>query len=140
MHEEQKKVMQKEMDRLEHLGIIQKGLIGYSSPVVLIRCKIPNLHWVYIDFHILNEKMVKINHAFPLVRDCIEQLGRKCCHYLSTIDLRDALISSFISKILQNPTLLWITSIPLPLDGYGYEHESTHLAMICRSCIPSWID
>ena len=26
----------------------------------------------------------------PLVRDCIEQLGRKKCHYLSTIDLRDA--------------------------------------------------
>ena len=42
------------------------------------------------DFRILNEKLVKINHAFPLVRDCIEQLGRKKCHYLSTIDLRDA--------------------------------------------------
>ena len=26
MREEQKKVIQKEMDRLEHLGIIQKGL------------------------------------------------------------------------------------------------------------------
>ena len=33
---------------------------------------------------------MKINHAFPLVRDCIEQLGQKCSHYLSTIDLRDA--------------------------------------------------
>ena len=33
---------------------------------------------------------MKINHAFPLVKDCIEQLGQKCCHYLSTIDLRDA--------------------------------------------------
>ena len=33
---------------------------------------------------------MKINHAFSLVRDCIEQLGRKHCHYLSTIDLRDA--------------------------------------------------
>ena len=32
----------------------------------------------------------KINHAFPLVRDCIEQLGRKKCHYLSTVHLRDA--------------------------------------------------
>ena len=37
--------------------------------------------------HILNEKLVKSNHAFPLVR---EQLGRKKCHYLSMIDLRDA--------------------------------------------------
>ena len=30
MREEQKKVIQKEMDRLEHLSIICKGLTGYS--------------------------------------------------------------------------------------------------------------
>ena len=43
MREEQKKVIQKEMDRLEHLGIIQKGLTGYSSPVVLVKWKNQNL-------------------------------------------------------------------------------------------------
>ena len=90
MREEQKKVIQKEMDRLEHLGIIHKGLTCYSSPVVLVKWKNQNLYRVCSDFCILNEKLVKINHAFPLVRDCIEQLGRKKCHYLSTIDLRDA--------------------------------------------------
>ena len=90
MREEQKKVIQKEMDRLEHLGIIHKGLISYSSPVVLVKGKNKNLYQVCSDFCILNEKLVKINHAFPLVRDCIEQLGRKKCHYFSTIDLRDA--------------------------------------------------
>ena len=90
MREEQKKVIQKEMDRLEHLGIIWKGLTSYSSPVVLVKQKNLNLYQVCSNFHILNDKLVKINHAFPLVRDCIEQLGRKKCHYLSTIDLRDA--------------------------------------------------
>ena len=90
MREEQKKVIQKEMDRLKHLGIIHKGLTGYSSLVVLVKWKNQNLYRVCSDFRILNEKLVKINHAFPLVRDCIEQLGRKKCHYLSTIDLRDA--------------------------------------------------
>ena len=90
MREEQEKVIQKEMDRLEHLGIIHKGLTGYSSPVVLVKWKNQNLYQVCSDFRILNEKLVKINHAFPLVRDCIEQLGRKKCHYLSTRDLRDA--------------------------------------------------
>ena len=90
MRDEQKKVIQKEIDRLKHLGIIRKGLTGYSSPVVLVKCKNQNLYRVCSDFHILHEKLVKINHAFPLVRDCIEQLGRKKCHYLSTIDLRDA--------------------------------------------------
>ena len=72
------------MDRLKHLGIIQKGLTSYSSQ------KNQDLYQVCGDFCILNEKLFKINHTFPLVRDCIEQLGRKKCHYLSTIDLRDA--------------------------------------------------
>ena len=90
MREEQKKVIQKEMDRLKHLGIIHKGLTGYSSPVVLVKQKNQNLYRVCSDFHILNEKLIKINHAFLLVRECIEQLGRKKCHNLSTIDLRDA--------------------------------------------------
>ena len=35
MREEQKEVIQKEMDR--HLGIIRKGLTGYSSLVVLVK-------------------------------------------------------------------------------------------------------
>ena len=85
MREEQKKVIQKEMGRLKHLGIIRKGLTGYSSPVVLVKRKNQNLYRVHSDFRILNEKLFKINHPFPLVRDCIEQLGRKKCHYLSTI-------------------------------------------------------
>ena len=90
MHEEQKKVIQKEMDRLEHLGIIRKGLTGYSSLVVFVKQKNQNLYRVCSDFRILNKKLLKINHAFPLVRNCMERPGRKHCHYLSTIDLRDA--------------------------------------------------
>ena len=90
MREEQKKVIQKEMDRLKHLGIIWKGLTSYNSPIVLVKRKSQNLYRDCSDFHILDEKLVKINHTFPLVRDCIEQLGRKKCHYLSMIDLRDA--------------------------------------------------
>ena len=34
------------MDRLEHLGIIQKGLTGYSSPVVLVKRK----NQIYTEF------------------------------------------------------------------------------------------
>ena len=101
VREEQKKVIQKEMDRLEHLGIIWKGLTSYSSPVILVKRKNQNLYRVCSDFCILNEKLVKINHAFPLVRDCIEQLGRKKCHYLSTIDLRDAFHTLRLALSLQ---------------------------------------
>ena len=101
MREEQKKVIQKEMDRLEHLGITWKRLTSYSSPVVLVKWKNQNLYRVCSDFHILNEKLVEINHAFPLVRDCIEQLGRKKCHYLSTINLRDTFHTLRLALSLQ---------------------------------------
>ena len=51
MTEEQKKVIQKEMDRLEHIGIIRKGLIGYSSPVVLVKRKVK----IYTEFAVTFE-------------------------------------------------------------------------------------
>ena len=54
MREEQKKVIQKEVDRLKHLGIIWKGLTSYSSQVVLVKRKNQNLYRVCSDFHILN--------------------------------------------------------------------------------------
>ena len=41
MREEQKKIIQKEMDRLEHLGIFHKGLTSFSSLVVLVKKKEP---------------------------------------------------------------------------------------------------
>ena len=88
-------------EQLKHLGIICKGLTSYSSQVVLVKRKNQNLYQVCSDFRILNEKLVKINHAFPLVRDCIEQLGRKKCHYLSTIDLRDAFHTLRLALSLQ---------------------------------------
>ena len=42
IREDQKPIIQKEMDRLEKLGIIRKGLTGYSSPVLLVKRKQQN--------------------------------------------------------------------------------------------------
>ena len=44
MREEQKKLILKEMNRLEHSGIIHKGPTGYSSLVVLVKRKNQNLY------------------------------------------------------------------------------------------------
>ena len=43
------------MDRLKKLGIIEKGLTGYSSPVLLVKHKLQNLYRVVTDFWVLNE-------------------------------------------------------------------------------------
>ena len=80
-----------------------KGVTSYSSPVVLVKRKNQNLYQVCSDFQILNEKLLKINHTFPLVQDCIEQLGQsKCkCNYMSTIDLRNAFHTLRLAKTSQ---------------------------------------
>ena len=89
IREDQKPIIQKEMDRLEKLGIIRKGLTGYSSPVLLVKRKQQNLYRVVTDFRVLNERLVRVNHAFPIVRDCLEAIGASKCEVMSILDLRD---------------------------------------------------
>ena len=73
----------------------------------------------------LNEELHKINHSLSLLQDCIEQLGRNNCDYISMIDLRDAFhtlkLAITSQKILWNNTILWITHVPLVTYGYGHE-------------------
>ena len=88
--EDQKPIIQKEMDRLEKLGIIRKDLTGYSSPVLLVKRKQQNLYRVVTDFRVLNERLVRVNHAFPIVRDCLEAIDASKCEVMSVLDLRDA--------------------------------------------------
>ena len=98
IREDMKPVVQKEMDRLERLGIIKKGLTGYSSPVLLVKRKNQPLPRVVTDFRILNEKLVKVNHAFPLVRDCVDAIGAANADVYSVYDLRDAFHTLFLEK------------------------------------------
>ena len=78
------------MDRLEKMGIIKKGLTGYSSPVLLVKRKQQNLYRVVTDFRVLNKCLVSVNHTFPIVRDCLEAIGASKCKVMSVLDLRDA--------------------------------------------------
>ena len=78
------------MDRFEKLGTIEKGLTGYSSPVLLVKRKQQYLYRVFTDFQVLNEHLVRINHAFPLVRDCLDAIGNSECQVFTVIDLLDA--------------------------------------------------
>ena len=50
IQEDQKLIIQKEMDRSEKLGIIRKGLMGYSLPVLLVKRKQQNLYQVVTNF------------------------------------------------------------------------------------------
>ena len=77
IREEQKSIVKPEMDRLVNLGIIKKGLTGYSSPVLLVKRNQQNLFRVCTNFRVLNDRLVHINHAFSLVIDCKRQLANQ---------------------------------------------------------------
>ena len=48
------------------------------------------MYQVVTDFRLLNERLVRVNHAFPIVRDCLEAIGASKCEVMSVLDLRDA--------------------------------------------------
>ena len=88
--EDMKSKIDREMDRLVKLGILKKGLSGYSSPAMAICRKYSDIPRVVGDFKYLNKRLVKLNMTFPLVRECIQTIGASQCKVMSVIDLRDA--------------------------------------------------
>ena len=89
VREEDKKVIDKEMKHLCYLGILKEGFSSYSSPVMLISCKLTQDKRVVTDFRHLNVRMAKNNLAYPLVRDTFLVLWNSKCKVLLVLDLKD---------------------------------------------------
>ena len=70
----------------------------YSSPVMLISCKLTQDKRVLTDFRHLNIRIAKNNLAYPLVRDTFTVLGNSKCKVLSVLDLKDAFYSLRLSE------------------------------------------
>ena len=90
VREEDKAFIDKEMKQLCYMGILKEGFSAYSSPVMLISRKLTKDERVVTDFRHLNVRIVKINLAYPLVRDTFSVLGNSKCEVLSVLDLKDA--------------------------------------------------
>ena len=96
--EEDKPIMDKEMNRLVHLGILKKGFSNYSSPVMLISRKLTKDKRPVVDFRYANARVLKYNCAFPLLRDTFKILGDSQCEVLSVFDVKDAFHSLKLSE------------------------------------------
>lgn len=82
-------VVQKELLRLENLGIIKKGRTAYTSPLMVLKNKSGKLRAVS-DMRFLNNRIRKEHYPFPLVKNVISEIGRAEAKYLSCLDLRAA--------------------------------------------------
>ena len=124
IREDQKPIIQKEMDQLEKLGIIRKGLTGYSSPVLLVKRKQQNLYRIVTNFRVLNEQLVRVNHAFPIICNCLEAIGTSKCEVMSVLDLRDT-----------------YHTLPLAEESQKYYYGSPTYVYLCMgmgmSCSPA---
>ena len=78
------------MKCLCYLGILKEGFLPYSSPVMLISCKLTQDKRVVTDFRHLYARIAKNNLAYPLVRDTFSVLGNSKCEVLSVLHLKDA--------------------------------------------------
>ena len=55
--------------------------------MLLVKRKQQNLYRVVTNFRVLNEGLIRVNHAFPIVHDCIEAIGASKCEVMRVLDL-----------------------------------------------------
>ena len=127
-----KQKIDKEIDRLVQLGILKKGLSGYSSPAMAIPRKNSDIPRVVGDFRYLNKRLVKLNMTFPLVRECIQTIGARQCEVMSVIDLRDAYHTLRLAPSSQQYTGITpyygADSYSISQNGYGIKYFPSYMA------------
>ena len=102
--EDEKKVIDRELDKLVKMGVLQQGVTSCSSPVMLVGKKGTKDKRVVSDLRYLNGRIRKQNWPFPLVRDTIQKLGMSGCTVVSTIDLKEAFHSLHLDEESQQFT------------------------------------
>jgi len=102
--EEEKLLIDKELDKLVNMGVLERGVASCSSPVMLVAKKGTKAKRVVADLRVLNTKIRRQNWPFPLVRDTIQKLGMSDCAVVSTIDLKEAFHSLHLDKESQQYT------------------------------------
>ena len=88
--EKDKPIMDWQMERLLHLGILSKNSTSHTSPVMLITSKLTKDKRPIVDFRLLNTRILCRNTATPLLIDILQILGNSGTEILSCIDLKDA--------------------------------------------------
>ena len=96
--EEDKPIMDRQMKRLVSLGILSRTTTSHTSPVMLIGRKMTSDKRPITDFRLLNSRILRRNHATPLMTDIRSILGNSQCEVFSCVDLKDAFHSIKLSK------------------------------------------
>ena len=88
--EDDKPIMDWQMQRLVSLDILTRNTTSHTSPVMLITGKITRDKRPVVDFRLLNTRIRRHNTATPLLRDIYQMLGKSHSEILTCVDLKDA--------------------------------------------------
>ena len=88
--EEDKPIMDRQMQRLCSLKILSRNTTSHTSPVMLITGKVTKDKRPVVDFRLLNTRIKRHNTATPILRNIYQMLGKAQSTVLSCVDLKDA--------------------------------------------------
>ena len=90
LSESDKSFMDKQMERLVSLGILNKNSTSHISPVILITRKLTKDKRPVVDLRLLNTKILRRNTSIPLMSDVLSILENSECEVVSCVDIKDA--------------------------------------------------
>jgi len=102
--DENKKIIQTELDKLVKLGILGVGHQAYTSPVLVIPKANSSEKRVCTDFRFLNARISRKNFAAKLLQNTLKSIGHSNAKVLSVIDLKSAFHSLPLSEKAQKYT------------------------------------
>ena len=130
--EEDKPIMDWQMQRLVSLGILTRNTTSHTSPVMLITRKITKDKRPVVDFRLLNTRIKRHNTATPLLRDIYQMLGKAQSAVLSCVDLKDA----FHSLRLTDKAKDYCGILPY-FGSHHYRYEVMPMGLSISPC--KWI-
>ena len=131
--QEDKPIMDWQMQRLVSLGILSKNTTSHTSPVMLITRKIGADKRPVVDFRLLNTRVKRQNTATPLLRDIYQILGDSQSDILTCVDLKDA----FHSLRLTDKAKDFCGILPY-FGSPHYRYEVMPMGLSISSC--KWIE
>ena len=88
--EEDKPLMDKQMERLISVGILMQNSTSHTSPGMLITRKLTKDKRPVVESRLLNTRTLRWNTSIPLKSDVLSILGNSECEVLFCLDLKDA--------------------------------------------------
>ena len=133
LSETDKPFMDKQMERLVSLGILTKNSTSHTSPVMLITRKLTNDKRPFVDFRLLNTRILRRNTSIPLMSDVLSILGNSECEVVSSVDIKDAYHSIKLTE-KSKEYCVWYSTLLSPI----YRYEVLPMGIACAPQI--WMD